>query len=102
MGVFEKASISWAYLRTTAGATAATILISQFLKFPLDKVWKIPTRLLVYAIALTISLVAGGFADGFNVERVCLDIFNSFVIAAGAYGGYELTFAKEDNCKTKE
>jgi len=34
---------TWEYLATLAGATAATLLIVQFLKVPLDKVWKIPS-----------------------------------------------------------
>ena len=36
---------TWEYLATIAGATAATLLIVQQLKLPLDKLWKIPTRI---------------------------------------------------------
>ena len=45
---------SWEQLATIAGATLATLLIVQLLKLPLDKVWKIPTRILAYFIALIV------------------------------------------------
>ena len=45
---------TWEYLATIAGATVATLLIVQLLKLPLDKVWKIPTRIVVYVISLII------------------------------------------------
>jgi hypothetical protein len=87
---------SWVYLATVAGATAATLLIVQFLKVPLDTVWKIPTRLLVYLIALVIMLVAQYFTDGLTVEKAALAFINAFVVALAAYGSYELTFSKID------
>jgi len=87
---------SWIYLATVAGATAATLLIVQFLKVPLDAVWKIPTRLLVYLIALVIMLVAQYFVDGLTVEKAALAFINAFVVALAAYGSYELTFSKID------
>ena len=43
---------TWESLATLAGATMATVLIVELLKLPLDKVWKISTRVLVYFIAL--------------------------------------------------
>jgi len=87
---------SWIYLATVAGATAATLLIVQFLKVPLDMVWKIPTRLLVYFIALAIMLVAQYFVDGLTLEKAALAVVNAFVVALAAYGSYELTFSKID------
>jgi len=57
---------SWDYLATIAGATAATLLIVQLLKLPLDKIWKIPTRILVYFIALGLLLLATGFTIGLD------------------------------------
>lgn len=85
---------TWTYLATIAGATAATLLIVQFIKLPLDKVWKIPTRLVVYAIALIIMLIATALTSGLNVNNSLLAVVNAFVVSLAAYGSYELTFAK--------
>jgi len=87
---------TWAYLATIAGATAATLLIVQFMKVPLDKVWKIPTRLFVYIIALVIMTVATAFTSGLNMNSFLLCLLNAFIVALAAYGSYELTFARSD------
>ena len=84
----------WGQLATVAGATAATLLIVQFVKLPLDKVWKIPTRAVVYCIAFLIVLGAKAFTGGLAVSDVPLLAINAFVIALAAMGSYELTFAK--------
>lgn len=84
----------WAQLATIAGATAATLLIVQFIKLPLDKVWKVPTRAVVYSIALLIMIFAQTFTEGLEVSQVPLLAINAFVVALAAMGGYELTFAK--------
>jgi len=87
---------TWAYLASIAGATAATLLIVQFLKVPLDKVWKIPTRLFVYVIALLIMIIATVFTGGLTIETALLAVVNAFIVALTAYGSYEVTFAKLD------
>ena len=87
---------TWAYLATIAGATAATLLIAQFTKLPLDKVWKIPTRVLVYVIALALMLLAQLFSGGLSLDSFALTLVNAFIVALAAYGSYELTFAKTD------
>ena len=87
---------TWAYLASIAGATAATLLIVQFLKVPLDKVWKIPTRLFVYVIALLIMIVATVFTGGLTIDTALLAVVNAFIVALTAYGSYEVTFAKLD------
>ncbi len=87
---------TWEYLATLAGATAATLLIVQFLKVPLDKVWKIPTRLFVYFIALIILLIATAFTTGITIQNAPLAAVNAFLVALTAYGTYEVTFAKLD------
>lgn len=90
---------SWEYLATIAGATAATLLIVQFLKLPIDKVWKIPTRIVAYIIALVIVILAQYFTDGLDAQKALLCIINAFVVALAAFGAYELTFAKSDILK---
>lgn len=91
----EQTPFTWAYLATIAGATAATLLIVQFLKLPLDRAFgNIPTRLVAYVIALIIMLVATAFTTGLTAENALLAVVNAFVVALAAMGGYEVTFAK--------
>ncbi len=85
---------SWEYLVTIAGAAAFTLLVAQFLKFPLDKVWKVPTRIVVYVIALAVMLIATAFTTGLTAQNALLAFVNAFVAALTAMGGYEITFAK--------
>ena len=91
-----KSPFTWGYLATIAGATAATLLIAQFTKMPLDKVWKIPTRVLVYVIALVLMLLAQIFTGGLSLDDFVLTLVNAFIVALASYGSYELTFAKTD------
>lgn len=85
---------SWEYLVTIAGAATFTLLVAQFLKFPLDKVWKIPTRIVVYVIALAVMVVATAFTTGLTMQNFLLACSNAFIAALTAMGGYEVTFAK--------
>ena len=87
---------TWASLATMAGASGATLLIVQFLKLPLDRVWKIPTRLLAYGISLALMLAAALFTTGLSFETGALCVVNAFVSALAAFGSYELTFGKKE------
>ena len=87
---------TWAQLATIAGATAAVLLIVQLLKLPLDKVWKIPTRIVVYVISLIILLLATLFTDGITVQTGLLTAVNAVIVALAAMGAYEMTFRKLD------
>lgn len=87
------AAYDWTQLATIAGATAATLLIVQFIKLPLDKVWKLPTRAVVYVIALLIMIGARAFTAGLALADIPLLAINAFVVALAAMGSYELTFA---------
>ena len=87
-------AFTWEYLATIAGATAGTLLVVQLLKLPLDRLWKIPTRILVYGIALIIMLLATVFTVGINVESGVLTAVNAVIVALAAMGAYEVTFAK--------
>ncbi len=85
---------TWEYLGTIAGAAAFTLLVVQFFKAPLDKVWKIPTRVFVYVIALATMLVATAFTSGLTIEKGILAAVNALLAALTAMGAYEVTFAK--------
>ena len=88
--------LTWAYLATIAGAAAATLLIVQFLKVPLDSFCHIPTRLFVYIVCLILMLLGTAFTIGLTVNNALLTAVNAFVAALTAYGGYEITFKKLD------
>lgn len=85
---------TWEYLATIAGATLATLLIVQLLKLPLDRVWKIPTRIVVYFIAIIILLCATMFTTSLTVQSGILTAVNAVIVALAAMGAYEVTFRK--------
>lgn len=85
---------SWDQLATIAGATLATLLAVQLLKLPIDKVWKIPTRIIAYLIALVIMILATYFTTGITWNNAILAAVNAIVVALAAMGSYEVTFAK--------
>jgi hypothetical protein len=89
--------MTWQYIATLAGATAATLLIVQLLKLPLDKLWKIPTRFWVYIIALALMLAAAGFTTGLDIQTVMLTMVNAVIVALAAMGAYEATFNRNGN-----
>ena len=92
---------TWEQLATIAGAALATMLIVQLLKLPLDKVWKIPTRIIVFLIAAVVMLLATYFTQGLTWNTALLTLMNAVVAALTAMGGYELTFAKLEHKKTE-
>ena len=91
--------VTWAQLATIGGASMATMLIVQLLKLPLDKVWKIPTRIIVFLIAAIVLTLATYFTQGLTADTALLTIINAVIVALTAMGGYELTFAKLEHKK---
>lgn len=85
---------TWDQLATIAGATLATLLVVQLLKLPIDKVWKIPTRIVAYVIALIVMLLATHFTVGITWNNGILAAVNAVIVALAAMGSYEITFAK--------
>ena len=90
----EQAHYAWEKLATIPGAIAATLLIVQYLKLPLDKVWKIPTRLLVLIIAFGLMTLARGMIKDLRWIDVPMILINAFVVALAAMGAYEVSFKK--------
>lgn len=84
----------WDQLATIAGATVAVLLIVQLLKLPIDKIWKIPTRIVAYVIALVVMLLATHFTIGLTWSNGLLAAVNAVIVTLAAMGSYELTFAK--------
>lgn len=85
---------SWEQLGTIAGAALATMLIVQLLKLPVDKVWKIPTRIIVFLIAAVVMTLATYFTQGITWETALLTLMNAVIAALTAMGAYEITLAK--------
>ena len=90
---------TWQYLATILGATAGTLLVVQVCKFPLDKVWKIPTRFVAYFIALIIMETATYFTSGLDVSTAILNVLNAGIVCLAAMGAYEISFRKYDEAK---
>ena len=89
--------VSWAQLATIGGCAMMTMLIVQLCKLPLDKIWKIPTRFVVFFISLVIMMMATYFTNGLDGSTALLTVFNAVIAALTAMGGYEVTFAKIEN-----
>ena len=91
--------VTWEQLATIGGAALATMLIVQLLKLPLDKVWKIPTRIIVFVIAFVVLILATYFTQGLTWDTALLTVINAVIVALTAMGGYELTFKKLEQKK---
>lgn len=90
------AGYDWTALAGVAGATAFTLLVVQFIKAPLDKLWHIPTRVVVYVIGFATLLIAQVFTVGFTIDGLALTAVNAVIAGSAAMGAYEMTFAKSD------
>lgn len=88
--------VTWEYLVTVAGASLMTLLIVQFIKAPLDRVWKVPTAFVAYMIALAILVSAHAMTSGMNANTFLLCLLNAFIAATSAMGMYEKTFKKTE------
>lgn len=86
--------VTWEYLVTVAGASLMTLLIVQYIKAPLDRVWKVPTAFVAYLIALSILVSAHAMTSGMNANIFLLCLLNAFIAATSAMGMYEKTFRK--------
>ena len=86
--------VTWTQLATVGGCAMMTLLIVQLIKAPLDNVWKIPTRFIVFLISFVIMLTATYFIGNLNASTAVLTIFNAVISALTAMGAYELSFAK--------
>lgn len=90
----------WGNLGTMAGAVAAVLVIIQLIKAPLDRVWKIPTRLLVYVLALVIICGALAAQGAITWASVGVALINAAIVALAAMGAYEATFKTKEAVKS--
>ena len=94
---------SWAAIGTFAGAVAMTVFIVQALKLPLDKAFgRIPTRLVVYIIALTLLIASQCFVGGgLTFEGVCQSIMNAFLVMLSAMSTYTMLIEQPERRKAE-
>jgi len=87
--------MTWTSLGTLAGATAAVLLIVQYLKPLLPK---LDTRILALVLSIVVlelaTLIAGGTPQDYG-----LAVLNAILVASSAMGAYQVTFAKADAAK---
>lgn len=84
--------VTWEGLATMSTATAVVTLAVQYIKAPLDKVWKIPTRVLVYVLSLLILFAATAATTGLSWQNAGLCVVNALIVALASMGAYEATF----------
>lgn len=85
---------TWDALVTVGGSSLMTLLIVQFIKAPLDRVWKLPTALVAYLIALAILTAAHAMTAGLTLNTFLLCVLNAIFAATSAMGMYEKTFRR--------
>ena len=93
------AFFDWATLGTFAGAVAAVVFITQLLKLPLDKVWRIPTQMVVYALSLAVLIISQLAQGGFAWDQLALCVLNAAVVALMAMKSYEIAIGRVEENK---
>lgn len=99
MTTLQNEWISLATLGTFGGVVFAVTLISQFLKGAVDRLSKVPTRILVLLIAWAILLGRRYIMQGtFGFEGFYLDLLNGLMVAVSSMGTHALA---KDNLNWK-
>ena len=84
--------MTWTTLGTFVGATAAVLLIVQYLKPLLPK---LDTRLLALIVAVVILEGATAITCGAAQDYI-VAVLNAVLVASSAMGTYQVTFAASD------
>ena len=82
------------FLGSFVGVVAVVLLIVQFLKLKVDKVWKIPTRFIVWLIALVVLVAVESLTSTLTPDKFFLLALNSIVVTLSTMGAYEVTIKK--------
>ena len=93
--------LTWEEIGTFAGAITLTVFIVQAVKLPIDKVFgHIPTRYIVYLIALAVMLLAQWFLNSkMTVETVCMCVVNAFLVQLAAMATYTELIERAEEAK---
>lgn len=85
----------WSVLATYAGATAATIAVTQVFK-GVGFIDRMPTRLFAYIVAFVILIAATAFTDGITPESAALCIVNALMVSLASNGAYDAVVTKNN------
>ena len=88
--------LTWEYLATVGGAAVFVLLFVQLTKSLIDKLWKIPTTLYAYVIAVVTMIVATAFTSGLTPSAVLLTLFNGWIVSATASKTYDAMTVKKE------
>lgn len=88
--------LTWEYLATVGGAAVFVLLFVQLTKALIDKLWKIPTTLYAYVIAVVTMIVATAFTSGLTPSAVLLTLFNGWIVSATASKTYDAMAVKKE------
>lgn len=77
---------SWEFIGTLAGCTAATALITEFLKAIFDK---LPTQLLSYIVAVILMVGATVFTSGFSLQSLFIIPINAIIVSLASNGSFD-------------
>lgn len=93
--------LTWEDIGTFAGAVTLTVFIVQAVKLPIDKAFgHIPTRYIVYLIALAVMLLAQWFINSkMTVETVCMCAVNAFLVQLAAMATYTELIERAEDAK---
>ena len=89
---------NWGTMGTMAGATAAVLLITQYIKPLLPK---IDTRVLALILSVVILETATAIAGG-NAQEYIIAVLNAVLVSSAAMGAYTVTFKPSDEEKKVE
>lgn len=78
---------TWDMLGTYAGCTAATGLITQYIK-GVGVLARIPTQVVSYVLALVLMLLSAVFTYGITLDGIVLTAFNAVIVSLASNGGY--------------
>lgn len=81
--------LTWDYLATVGGAAVFVLIVVQITKGMLDKIWKIPTAIYAYVIAVITMILATAFTVGLTPSGVLLTLFNGWIVSATASRTYD-------------
>jgi hypothetical protein len=86
---------TWGALATYAGCTAATVLLTQFLKGLWPTAW--PVQYLSYLIAFACIVLSSWALGTFSWLALILALFNAVLVSFSANGGYNNVTAAINN-----
>ena len=74
----------------------------QLLKLPLDRVWKVPTRMVAYMVALVVLVLAQVFGGGITWDKLALCLINAVLVSLSAMAAYEVAIGGVEKSKIED